>query len=176
MMTDLLFIALAFFAISGAIAMISYANPMYSALGIFITMLSVAGMFALLNATFLFLVQIIVYAGAIMTLILFILMFLNIKEEDLPKEPNKFKLIALGVVIMLPLNILILKAVSKLPEKDLTLSNTDFGQIKPVGLELYNKWIVPFELISILLLVALIGSVVLAQRRKSRLKNKGDQL
>ena len=59
-MTDLLFIALAFFAISGAIAMISYANPMYSALGVFITMLSVAGMFALLNATFLFLVQIIV--------------------------------------------------------------------------------------------------------------------
>ena len=81
-MADLIFIALAFLAISGAIAMIVYANPMYSALGVLISMLSVAGMFALLNATFLFLVQIIVYAGAIMTLILFILMFLNIKEED----------------------------------------------------------------------------------------------
>ena len=85
-MIDLIFIALAFSAISGAIAMIVYANPMYSALGVLISMLSVAGMFALLNATFLFLVQIIVYAGAIMTLILFILMFLNIKEEDLPKN------------------------------------------------------------------------------------------
>ena len=71
-MVDLIFIALAFFAITGAIAMIVYKNPMFSALGVLITMLSVAGMFALLNATFLFLVQIIVYAGAIMTLILFI--------------------------------------------------------------------------------------------------------
>ncbi|MFW2579892.1 NADH-quinone oxidoreductase subunit J, partial [Aliarcobacter butzleri] len=58
-------------------------------------MLSVGGRYALLNATFLFLVQIIVYAGAIMTLILSILMFLNIKEEDIPHEPNKNKLIAL---------------------------------------------------------------------------------
>ena len=175
-MADLIFIALAFLAISGAIAMIVYANPMYSALGVLISMLSVAGMFALLNATFLFLVQIIVYAGAIMTLILFILMFLNIKEEDLPKEPNKFMLIAVGAVIMIPLNILILKAVSKLPAKDLTISNTDFGDIKPIGLELYNNWIIAFELISILLLIALIGSVVLAKKRKSKINNKGEQL
>ena len=56
-MIDVIFIALAFLAIAGAIAMIVYANPMYSALGVLISMLSVAGMFALLNATFLFLVQ-----------------------------------------------------------------------------------------------------------------------
>jgi len=175
-MADLIFIALAFLAIGGAISMIVYANPMYSALGLLITMLSVAGMFALLNATFLFLVQIIVYAGAVMTLILFILMFLNIKEEELPKEPNKYKFIILGAFVMIPLNILILKAVSKLPAKDLSISNTDFGNIKPLGLELYNNWIISFELISILLLIALIGSVALAKRRKSKLNNKGEQL
>jgi NADH-quinone oxidoreductase subunit J len=173
-MADLIFIALAFFAITGAIAMIVYQSPMYSALGVLVTMLSVAGMFALLNATFLFLVQIIVYAGAIMTLILFILMFLNIKDEDLPKEPNKYKLIALGVVIMIPLNILVLKAISNLPSKDLSISDTDFGDIKPVGLELYNNWIISFELISILLLIALVGSVVLAKKRKSKLNSKED--
>ncbi len=175
-MADLIFIALAFLAIGGAIAMVVYANPMYSALGLLITMLSVAGMFALLNATFLFLVQIIVYAGAIMTLILFILMFLNIKEEDLPKEPNKYKFIILGAFVMIPLNILILKAVSKLPAKDLSISNTDFGNIKPLGLELYNNWIIAFELISILLLIALVGSVVLDKKRKSKLNKQGEQL
>ena len=111
-----------------------------------------------------------------MTLILFILMFLNIKEEDLPKEPNKYKFIVFGAFIMIPLNILILKAVSKLPAKDLTISNTDFGNIKPLGMELYNNWIIAFELISILLLVALIGSVVLAKKRKSKINNKGEQL
>ncbi len=175
-MADFIFIALAFLAISGAIAMIVYKNPMYSALGILITMLSVAGMFALLNATFLFLVQLIVYAGAIMTLILFILMFLNIKEEDLPQEPNKYKLIVIGAFIMIPLNVLILKAVSKLPAKDLSISDTNFGDIKPLGMELYNNWFIAFELISILLLIALIGSVVLAKKRKSKLNNKGEQL
>ena len=173
-MADLIFIALAFFAITGAIAMIVYQSPMYSALGVLVTMMSVAGMFALLNATFLFLVQIIVYAGAIMTLILFILMFLNIKDEDLPKEPNKYKLIALGVAIMIPLYILVLKAISNLPSKDLSISDTDFGDIKPVGLELYNNWIISFELISILLLIALVGSVVLAKKRKSKLNSKED--
>ncbi len=168
-MADFIFIILAFFAIAGAIAMIMYKNPMFSALGVLITMLSVAGMFALLNATFLFLVQVIVYAGAIMTLILFILMFLNIKEEDLPQEPNKYRLIALGAVIMIPLNILVLKAISNLPSKDLNIVEGDFGDIKPLGLELYNNWIIAFELISILLLIALIGSVVLAKRRKSKI-------
>lgn len=175
-MIDFIFVALAIFAIAGAIAMILYKNPMYSALGILITMLSVAGMFALLNATFLFLVQIIVYAGAIMTLILFILMFLNINDEDLPNEPKKFKLIGLGAVIMLPLNVLVLSAVSKLPEKDFNITDTDFGDIKPIGIELFDNWLVAFELISILLLIALLGSVVLAKKRKSKIKKQGEQL
>lgn len=174
-MIDLIFIVLAFLAISGGIAMIVYKHPMYSALGILISMLSVAGMFALLNATFLFLVQIIVYAGAIMTLILFILMFLNIKEENLPKEPNKFRNIFIGAVIMVPLNILVLKAVSNLPSKDLTITNGSFGDIKPIGMQLYNNWLFAFELISILLLVALIGAIVLAKKRTSRINNTGEE-
>lgn len=174
MIANIIFLALAFFAISGAIAMVVYQNPMFSALGVLISMLSVAGMFALLNATFLFLIQIIVYAGAIMTLILFILMFLNINEEDLPSEPNKYRLIIIGAIIMLPLNILVLKAISLLPEKDLTTLNTTFGDLKPLGITLYDNWIVAVELISILLLVALVGSVVLAKKRKTKIIDKED--
>ena len=173
-MADILFIALAFFAITGAIAMLVYKSPMFSALGLLITMLSVAGMFALLNATLLFMVQIIVYAGAIMALILFILMFLNIKEEDLPQEPKKFMLIGFGAILMIPLNLLVLKAVSNLPSKDLYPIEGDFGTIKPVGHILYNDWIIAFELISILLLIALVGSVVLAKRRKTKITSKED--
>jgi NADH-quinone oxidoreductase subunit J len=174
MIANIIFLALAFFAITGAIAMIVYKNPMFSALGVLISMLSVAGMFALLNATFLFLIQIIVYAGAIMTLILFILMFLNINEEDLPDEPNKYRLIIIGAIIMLPLNILVIKAVSMLPEKDLSTLDTTFGDLKPLGIVLYDNWIVAVELISILLLVALVGSVVLAKKRKTKIIDKED--
>lgn len=174
MIANIIFLALAFFAITGAIAMIVYKNPMYSALGVLISMLSVAGMFALLNATFLFLIQIIVYAGAIMTLILFILMFLNINEEDLPNEPNKYRLIIIGAIIMLPLNILVLKAVSMLPTKDVSTLETTFGDLKPLGMTLYDNWIVAVELVSILLLIALVGSVVLAKKRKTKIIDKED--
>lgn len=170
-MINLVFIGLSIFAIVGGIAMLVYKNPMYSALGLLVSILSVAGMFALLNATFLFMVQIIVYAGAIMTLILFILMFLNIKEEALPDEPKKYTLIAIGTAIMIPFNVVILKAVSNLPNADLSIVDGDFGEIKPVGKLLYNDWILAFELISILLLIALVGSIVLAQKKKTNKEN-----
>lgn len=168
MMADFMFLALSFFAITGGIAMLLYKNPMYSALGLLISILSVAGLFALLSATFLFMVQIIVYAGAIMTLILFILMFLNINEKDLPEEPNKIKFILLGIVLMIPLNVLVIKAIAQLPNASLEILNSKFGSIKEVGMLLYTNWLISFELISILLLVALIGAIVLVKRKKNR--------
>lgn len=169
-MTDFMFLALSATAIAGGVAMLVYRNPMYSALGLLISILAVAGLFALLSATFLFMVQIIVYAGAIMTLILFILMFLNIGDKDLPNEPSKFKFIGLGAVLMLPINILVIKAISNLPNADLSIvdENSDFGSIKAVGMLLYQNWLVAFELISILLLVALLGAVVLVKKKKTR--------
>lgn len=171
-MSDIIFIALSAFSIFGAIMMLIYKNPMYSALGLLVSILSVAGLFALLNATFLFMVQIIVYAGAIMTLILFLLMFLNINEEHLPKEPKKYLLVSVGALIMVPFNVVVLKAVSKLPNSDMNIiADSTFGDIKPVGMLLYTDWIIAFELVSILLLVALVGSIVLAKRKKSNKEN-----
>lgn len=167
-MVDILFIGLSFMAIAGGIVMLTYKQPMYAALGLLISILSVAGLFALLSATFLFMVQIVVYAGAIMTLLLFILMFLNIDEHDMPQEPNKVRNIILGALAMIPLNVVILKSVAALPYKDMSIVESNFGGIKEVGMLLYQNWIIPFELVSILLLVALIGSVVLAKRKKSR--------
>ncbi len=166
MMSDLIFIALSLFAIVGGVMMLVYKNPMYCALGLLISILAVAGLFALLNATFLFMVQIIVYAGAIMTLILFLLMFLNIKEENLPKEPKKYMLIGIGALVMIPFNIVVLKAVSNLPNANMEIIEGTFGDIKPIGAKLYTEWILSFEMISILLLIALVGSIVLARRKK----------
>lgn len=94
-MIDIMFVALAFFAITGAIAMLLYKSPIYAALGLLISVISIGGLFALLSASFMFMVQIIVYAGAIMTLLLFILMYLNIEDKDLPQEPNQIFLLVL---------------------------------------------------------------------------------
>ncbi len=172
-MIDFVFLALSFFAIAGGVTMLFHNNPIYCALGLLISILSVAGLFALLSATFMFMVQIIVYAGAIMTIILFLLMFLNIKEEDLPPEPKKNILIAMGVIFMIPINLLILEAVGRLPDSDMSIVEEGFGGIKELGMKLYNDWLLPFELISILLLVALIGAVVLAKKRAKKELNNG---
>lgn len=167
-MIDIMFAALAFFAITGAVAMLLYKSPIYAALGLLISVISVGGLFALLSASFMFMVQIIVYAGAIMTLLLFILMYLNIDEKDLPQEPKRNFLIGLGIAIMLPINALILDTVAKMPQADMSIVEEGFGGVKEIGLILYKDWLIPFELISILLLVALIGSVVLAKKRKAK--------
>jgi len=167
-MIDIMFVALAFFAVTGAIAMLLYKSPIYAALGLLISVISIGGLFALLSAFFMFMVQIIVYAGAIMTILLFILMYLNIEDKDLPQEPNRNFLIGLGIAVMLPINALILDTIAKMPQADMSIVEEGFGGVKEIGLILYKDWLIPFELISILLLVALIGSVVLAKKRKAK--------
>jgi len=167
-MIDIFFIAFAILAIVGAITMITVKEPMYATLGLLITVLSIGGFFALLDASFLFMVQIIVYAGAVLTLFLFLLMFLNIKKEDLPDEPKKYLLMILSALFLIPINLLIFKALSDLPNIQMELAATDFGTIKALGMQLYTEWLLPFELISILLLVALIGVIVLVKQKSKR--------
>ena len=162
-MMDILFLLLGSFAILGAIGMVVFHQPVHSALSLILTILALAGLFALLSASFLFMVQIIIYAGAILTLFIFIIMFLNVKEANLPKEPNKNITLFLGSIALLPFNFLILRAFSKMP-LHVNPVDSDFGKIKPLGMELFTQWLLPFELISILLLVALIGAVVLGRK------------
>jgi len=162
-MMDILFLLLSFFAILGGVGMVVFHQPVHSALGLILTIIAMAGLFALLSASFLFMVQIIVYAGAIITLFIFIIMFLNVKEANLPKEPNKNITLFLGSIALLPLNFLILRAFYKMPLEIPSLQE-NFGKIKPLGIELFTKWLLPFELISILLLVALLGAVVFGRK------------
>ena len=165
---DILFYVLALFATVGALIVLFIAHPLYAVLGLLITMLAIAGLFAMLSASFLFVVQIIVYAGAIMTLLLFILMFLNLDEENLIKEPYKIPFIIVGAVIIFPITLLMGIELFKMPLVEVTLLESSFGDIAPLGRQLFKNWVLAFELISILLLVALIGAIVLAKRKVDR--------
>lgn len=165
-MMDMIFIVLSLFAIGGALGMVLFHQPVHGALSLILTIIALAGLFALLSASFLFMVQIIVYAGAIITLLIFIIMFLNVKEANLPKEPYKNVTLFMGSLILLPFNFLILRAFSKLPLAQQNVVSEGFGDIKALGMELFNGWLLPFELISILLLVALIGAVVLGRKEE----------
>jgi NADH-quinone oxidoreductase subunit J len=165
MITTYLFFGLALLAILGALGLILFKHPMNGAMSFVVTLISLAGLYALLSAKLIFAIQLIVYAGAIMSLILFIIMFLNIQEKDLPLDPNRWFYLAGGIVVVSPIAGLLIKISNSLPVVEATVLDDGFGGVKEVGLLLFRDWLLPFEIVSILLLVALVGAVVLAGKR-----------
>lgn len=165
MLADFLFNIFAVLSVLGAVGLILSKHPMNGAMSLVITMISLAGLYALLSAKLIFVLQLIVYAGAIMSLILFIIMFLNIKKEDLPDESGRFLYMLGGVVVIAPVALLLMKTARSLPGVEATIVGNGFGGVKEVGLVLFRDWLLPFEIVSILLLVALVGAVVLAGKR-----------
>lgn len=159
-MNEILFFTLALFSVTGAVGMIMVSQPIYAALSFIVTLIALAGIYALLGNSFLFAIQIIIYAGAIVSLILFIIMFLNIKPQNLPKEAKKNRYLLLSTLAVLPFSYLLISLLSQLPLQAQTLQ----GDIKPIGKALFSDYILPFEMVSILLLVSLIGAVILAKK------------
>lgn len=165
MQNEIVFTILAVVAVVSSIVMISAHRPIDSALSFIVTLISIAALFGLVNATFLFVVQIIIYAGAILTLILFIIMFLNIKDENLPDEKYKNRWLLATSILILPFSAILIDLILKSDIAVNSVTDDKFGTIKDVGLTLFSKWVLPFELVSLLLLVALVGSVTLSKRK-----------
>lgn len=167
METTLYFIILAAVAVIGGLLTITRSHPLSATLSLVVTLIALAGLYALLSAEFLFVIQIMVYAGAIMALMVFVIMLLNVREDNFPKETGFEVKVLLTLALSSPLLLTTLWAIhqhfgdSTFP----TLSANGFGSIKSVGLELYTQFFFPFEIVSILLLVALVGVVTLAKRR-----------
>jgi NADH-quinone oxidoreductase subunit J len=166
MIATYLFFGLALLSVLGALGLILFRHPMNGAMSFVVTLISLAGLYALLSAKLIFAIQLIVYAGAIMSLILFIIMFLNIQEEDLPVDTARWFYLAGGIVLLAPVAGLLLKIVESLPGEAKPLAEAGFGGVKQVGQVLFQQWLLPFEIVSILLLVALVGAVVLAGKRE----------
>jgi NADH-quinone oxidoreductase subunit J len=142
-------------------------NPIHSAIYLVICFLSVAGHYFLLNAQFLAVVQFIVYAGAIMVLMLFTIMLMNFNEES---EPHKTWASKLAAVISFALVCFVMLAVfmKAMPIIDIyKQTGQDYQSIKVLGKVLLNEYMVPFEFASILLLTAMIGAVLLSKKEKS---------
>jgi len=161
---EIIFLILAAVTIVSSIVMVSAHRPIDSALSFIVTLMSIAALFGLVNATFLFVVQIIIYAGAILSLILFIIMFLNIKDENLPDEKYKNRWLIATSIIVLPFSVILIDLILRSDIALKRVATDNFGTIKDVGLTLFSEWVLPFELVSILLLVSLIGSVTLSKR------------
>lgn len=160
------FILLGALALVGAVITITARNAVHAALGLVGTLLSVAGLFASLSASFLAAIQVIVYAGAILVLFLFVIMLLNANQPITGRDPVPFvrELAGLGGVILA--GALAIIAFSYRDPRPLAESAEALrgGTAGAVGETLLTRFLLPFEAVSILLLVAIVGSVALVKR------------
>lgn len=143
-------------------------NPVHGALSLVVTFFFLAGLYVMLVAHLVAVLQVLIYAGAIVVLFLFVIMLLNIQADDLGQpRPTVSKLV--GVVAVIFVSFVLIGRIlgdSSMSELPVVLpQDSTFGTVKTVGNLLYTGYIVPFELTSILLLVAVIGAVIMAKRR-----------
>ena len=164
----IIFIGLAVVAIFSAAAMLFSHNAIYSALFLIINFCTIAVYYLILDAPFIALTQITVYAGAIMVLFLFVIMLLGAEQTGRNKTKWWMQPLALGLGALLLLEslYLIFNHLQTFP-KPVELSST-FGNPVQVGEILFNQYILPFEMISILLLAAMVGAIVLTKGKAKR--------
>ena len=137
-------------------------NPVTSAMFLVLTIVSLAGLFVLLHAFFLAAIQILVYAGAVMVLFLFVIMLLDLKEEE-RRKIKAFGLVT-GLVSWLAVLGIVLKTYADSGIGANLAQPTLEGGTKPLGTILFTSYLLPFEILSILLLVAMVGVILLSKK------------
>lgn len=165
MITTYIFYLLSTLTITSALYVVFSRNPMYSVLSLIFCFFTIAGHYIMLNAQFLAIVHLIVYAGAIMVLFLFVVMLLNLNPDTEPHKANwiKFAAVFAGGLLFL---ILIASLKGAAIETNELAINSDIGFVQKLGKKLFTEFLLPFEISSILFLSAMVGSVVLAKKEK----------
>jgi NADH-quinone oxidoreductase subunit J len=150
-------------AVFSALMVITRRNPVYSVLYLILTFFAISGHYLLMNAQFLAIVNIIVYAGAIMVLFLFVLMLMNLNKESEPQR-NKYLIWAGGISGGLLMYVLIAALESPDSPKITQPGAGSIGLISNLGAKLFTDYVLPFEISSILFLSAMVGAVVLGKK------------
>ncbi|HZJ45918.1 MAG TPA: NADH-quinone oxidoreductase subunit J [Pyrinomonadaceae bacterium] len=165
-MLALLFILFAALAVGCALAVVAQRNPLYSAISLIGVFISLACLYVMLAAPFIAAVQVIVYAGAIMVLVVFVIMLLNVEHEDSRRTRVGFLLPAALVLaaVLIAEVAFILVSVDKASFP--SSSSSDIGSTASIGSQLFTTYLLPFEITSILLLMAIVGAMTLARRAR----------
>lgn len=168
-METYLFYALALILVTFSILTVTARNPVRSAVYLVSALLAVAGFFFLMEAEFVGAVQVLVYVGGIMVLFLFVIMLVSIESlERQPKVSRQWRTgVVLAVVLCLELSLLIFRGTVSLEEgmaESGIIATTETMNTEAVGTVLYSTYLLPFEIASVLLLVAIVGAVVLAKK------------
>jgi NADH-quinone oxidoreductase subunit J len=164
-MLALLFILFGAMAIGCGLAVVAQRNPLYSAISLIGVFISLACLYVMLAAPFIAAVQVIVYAGAIMVLVVFVIMLLNIQEEEHRRQRLKF-LVPVAVTLAAVLIAEVAFILFTVQESRVLpgASTSDVGVTQSIGTALFTKYLLPFEITSILLLMAIVGAMTLARR------------
>lgn len=162
----LMFYIFGFGAVVSALLMVTTKRPVRAAMSLISTMSFLAGLYVLLDAHLIAVLQLIVYAGAIMVLFLFVIMLLNIEEKEGGLAVNTILLQFLATLVV-GLLFVTMVSMAKVDGSLLALGDggSDFGTTKAVGKMLFTEYLLPFEIASVLLLAAIVGAVILAKRR-----------
>lgn len=163
-MITYLFYLLSFLAIMFALMVVFSKNPVHSVLYLVLTFFTIAGHYVLLNAQFLAAVHVIVYAGAIMVLFLFVIMLLNLNKET---EPHKSIWLKASAAVASGSLLVVLVGSLKSAANNIQATNAfnpNIGLIENLGKTLFNEFLLPFEVSSILLLAAMVGAVMLGKK------------
>ncbi|RYE24246.1 MAG: NADH-quinone oxidoreductase subunit J [Sphingobacteriales bacterium] len=167
---EIAFWILSVLAIGCALGVVLSRNPINSVLFLIATFFTISGHYLLLNAQFLFIVNLIVYTGAIMVLFLFVIMLMNLNADT---EPQKNRLVQLaGIISGGCLFLVVLAALRSASVKPLSDASTDIGLIKNLGKTLFTQFVLPFEISSVLFLSAMIGAIVIGKKEEATIVEK----
>ncbi len=159
----ILFFILALVAVGAALGLLFSRNAVYAALFLVLNFITVAVFYLLLNAPFLAMAQVTVYAGAIMVLFLFVIMLLGTKKLKTSGENLWQRRLAIGLGVVLLGELVVLFFVEGWRGTLIGDIGSKFGSPESIGIELFNQYLLPFEITSILLLVGMIGAIVLTK-------------
>lgn len=164
-LTTIIFWGLSVLAIVGALMVLFSKNPIHSILWLVSVFFAISGHYILLNAQFLAVVNIIVYAGAIMVLFLFVVMLMNLNNQTEPQKSLWIKLAGIisgGMVLLVMISTI--RSAADLTDKKALMNEGDIGLISNLGKVLFSEYVVPFEVSSILFLSAMVGAVVIGKK------------
>ncbi len=166
-MEILLFLLLAGVCVVSAVNILLQRKPIYSALSLIVTFMALAGVYLQMHAEFIAMMQVVIYTGAIMVLFVFVIMLLNAKEEERVSGRTlviKYLAIPLVVILLFEVTLVVLSSFSN-QEVDVWGSPSTFaGNVQAIGRVLFTRFALPFELTSVLLLVAIVGAILLGKK------------
>lgn len=158
------FFIFAIIAVGSAVGVVTLRNPVHSVMSLMVCFMQMAALFVLLRSPFLAAVQVFVYVGAVLVLFLFVIMMLDIRQASMARFVAGGRYWIIAILVVLIAEMILIVSGSKFNNMAVATGSRLDGSVKEIGTALFTKYLLPFEVISLILLVALLGAIVLGKK------------